>query len=290
MTRLALIAPLGLTIAIGAAHAAPLVTGGKLPLTRGATSIEGAAGAGLATWGLIAGQETEDGVGATAFYTAIPLSDYSFEAYGASLGLFDRLELSYARQEFDTGSTGAALGLGEGFTLAQDVYGVKLRLFGDAVYDQDKWVPQVAVGAQYKQADHKELISALGGEDDESVDLYLSATKIVLAHSLVLSGAVRWTEANQFGLLGFGGDRKDTYTTQFEATAAYMPTDRIAIGGEYRTRPDNLGFAKESDAFDVFAAYAVTDNLTLVAGYVDLGEIATFDDQRGAYLSLQVGF
>ena len=29
------------------------------------------------------------------------------------------------------------------------------RLFGDAVYDQDHWTPQVAVGAQIKSADHK---------------------------------------------------------------------------------------------------------------------------------------
>ncbi len=69
-----------------------------------------------------------------------------------------------------------------------------------------------------------------------------------------------------------------------------MVSDRLLIGAEFRTRPDNLGFAAEDDGYDVFAAYAVTDNLTLVAGYVDLGSIATFEDQNGAYLSLQVGF
>ncbi len=61
-----------------------------------------------------------------------------------TLGLFDRVELSLARQDFDTGVTGAKLGLGEGFTFKQTVAGVKVRLIGDAVYDQDTWLPQVA--------------------------------------------------------------------------------------------------------------------------------------------------
>lgn len=263
--------------------------GGKLPLTRGVTQIEGASGAGLAPWALIAGNETEDGVGASAFYTSVPLSDYNFRAYGAAVGFFDRFEISYAHQEFDTGSTGALLGLGDGFTFEQDIFGAKLRIVGDALYGQDNWLPQVAVGVQYKQAEHDALIQALGGEDDEGFDYYVTATKILLDDSLLVNATLRFTEANQFGLLGFGGDEEDGHTAQFEVSAAYMFTDRLVGGVEYRTRPDNLGFAEEEDGFDVFAAYAVTDNITLVAGYVDLGSIATFDDQNGAYLSIQIG-
>ncbi|MBC7768439.1 MAG: DUF3034 family protein [Phycisphaerales bacterium] len=280
-----------LALAISAeADARPLVWGGKLPLTRGVTSIEGGTGAGLATWAFIAGNETEDGVGASAFYTGIPLSDYDFTAYGAAIGLYDRIELSYAHQEFDTGSTGGLLGIGNGFTFEQNIFGAKLRVLGDALYGQDSWLPQVAIGVQYKQAEHGALISALGGEDDSGVDVYVSATKILLGQSLVVNVTVRATEANQFGLLGFGGDREGGHTAQVEVSGAYMLTDRLLVGAEYRTRPDNLGFAAEDDGFDVFAGYAVTDNLTLVAGYVDLGSIATFDDQNGAYLSVQIGF
>lgn len=292
MNRVLLAAPvslLALTVCDNA-NAREMVWGGKLPLTRGVTSIEGATGAGLSTWALIGGNETEDGVGASAFYTAIPLADYDFSAYGALIGVHDRFEFSYAHQEFDTGSTGGLLGIGNGFTFEQDIFGAKLRLFGDALYDQDSWLPQVAVGVQYKQAEQDALISALGGEDDEGLDVYVSATKILLGRSLVLNATVRATEANQFGLLGFGGDRESDYTAQVEVSGALMLSDRILVGGEFRTRPDNLGFAAEDDAYDVFAAYAVTDNLTLVAGYVDLGSIATFDNQDGAYLSLQIGF
>ncbi len=280
-----------LAFAFGAdAQAREMVLGGKLPLTRAVTNIEGGTGAGLATWALIAGNETEDGIGASAFYTAIPLSDYDFSAYGAAVGFYNRVEVSYAHQSFDTGSTGAALGIGSGFTFEQDIWGAKVRVLGDVLYDQDSWLPQVAVGVQYKQAEHGALISALGGEDDTGLDVYVSATKIFLDQSLVVNVTVRATDANQFGLLGFGGDQEDDRTAQFEVSAGYMLSDRLLVGAEYRTRPDNLGFAEEDESYDVFAAYAITDNLTLVAGYVDIGSVATFDNQDGAYLSLQIGF
>ena len=97
-------------------------------------------------------------------------------------------------------------------------------------------------------------------------------------------------QANQFGLLGFGGDKHDGYSAQFEGSAGLLISKRFVVGAEFRSKPDNLGFAKEDDSFDVFAAYAVSKHLSVTAAYVDLGEIATFKGQRGFYLSLQAGF
>ena len=96
-------------------------TGGKLKLTRGISTIEGQGGGGLTPWALITGNETDRGVGGTAHVTAVELPDHAFFSYGAALGLFDRVELSYTRQEFDTRDVGAALGLGRGFKFGQDV-------------------------------------------------------------------------------------------------------------------------------------------------------------------------
>lgn len=276
--------------ASGPAHAGDFVTGGKLLLTRGVTAIEGGTGAGLSTWALIAGNETKDGVGATAFATGVPMSDFAFAAYGGAVGVKDRLEISLARQSFDTGRTGAALGLGEDFTFRQTILGAKLKVAGDAVYDQDRWLPQIAVGVQYKTAEQDGVLAALGARDDDGVDVYAAATKVLLGQSLVLNGTLRLTKANQFGLLGFGGDARRGYSAQFEGTAGYLLTDKLLLAGEYRTKPDNLGFAREEDVWDVFAAYAVNHHVSLVAGYVDLGAVATFENQRGAYLSLQIGF
>ena len=282
-------AGLGLALTSPAA-ASEISTGGKLLLTGGVSALEGGAGGGLATWAVIAGNDTSSGIGGKAHATYVGVSDYSLRAAGVAVGLFDRVELSYARQEFDTGDTGAKLGLGQGFTFAQDIAGVKVRVLGDAVYDQDRWLPQIAVGAQFKSNDQGAIVRAVGGQDDSGVDYYVAATKLVLDKSLILSGAIRATKANQTGLLGFGGDRSDDYKAQFEGSAGWLVSKRLVVGAEYRAKPSNLGFAKEDDWIDLFAAYAINKTVSVTAAYVDLGDIATFKDQRGLYLSLQAGF
>ena len=263
---------------------------GKLLLTGGVTQVEGAAGGGLTPWAVIGGYGTRDQIGANAFYTRVDVDDYGLDSYGVLVGLYDRVELSVSRQKFDTQAVGGALGLGNGFTFTQDTFGVKVRLFGDAVLEQDSWLPQVAVGAQYKRNDQSAVLAFVGAEDDSGVDYYLSATKLLLDQSLLLNGTVRLTRANQFGILGFGGDRNDDYEAQFEGSFAYLLNRNLAIGGEYRMKPDNLGIAEENDAWDVFVAWAPNKHVSLTLAYVDLGNIVIADNQRGVYASLQVGF
>jgi hypothetical protein len=286
----AVAACLALAAGVSPALAGEGANGGKLLLTGAVSSVEGSGGGGLASWATITGYETRDGFGANVHATYVPLPDFSLRDYGVSVGLFDRVELSYARQEFDTGATGGKLGLGDGFTFDQNVVGAKVRLIGDAVYDQDRWLPQVSAGVQWKQNDQSAVIHAVGGKHDTGVDYYLAATKVLLDQSLVLDATLRMTKANQFGLLGFGGDRSDNYSAQFEGSAAYLLNRHLALGAEYRTKPDNLGFAHEQRAWDLFGAYAVNKALSLTLGYADLGDIATFRNQRGVYLSLQAGF
>jgi len=252
-----------LALSAGAAQAGDLVAGGKLLLTGGVTNVEGAGGGGLASWATITGYETRDGIGANVHATYLNLSNYELRAYGMAVGFYDRVEFSYARQAFDTGSTGDKLGLGNGFTFEQDVVGAKVRVLGDAVYDQDRLLPQVALGVQFKHNNQDAVVRAVGGKDATGVDYYAAATKVLLNESLLLSGAVRLTKANQTGLLGFGGDKHDDYSAQFEGSAGYLVSKRLLIGAEYRTKPDNLGFAKEGDSFDLFAAYAVNKHLSV---------------------------
>jgi hypothetical protein len=265
-------------------------SGGKLLLTDGIVSVEGAAGGGLASWAVIAGRETEDGNGATVHATDVALPDFNLASAGAAVGLSNRVELSYAYQRFDTGAAGAALGLGRGFAFGQHVVGAKVRLVGDAVWDQDTVLPQVAAGMQYKIAGQAPTLRALGATRSRDAEFYVAATKVWLAQSLVLNATVRFTRANQFGLLGFGGDRDSARTAQFEGSAGRLVTRNLLVGGEYRTKPDNLGFAHEDDSYDVFAAWAVTRHVSIAAAYADLGSIATLRGQRGLFLSLQGGF
>jgi Protein of unknown function (DUF3034) len=266
------------------------VNGGKLLLTGGVTSIEGAGGGGLASWATITGYDTPDGVGANVHATQVRTDDYELRSTGLAVGLFDRVELSYATQAFDTGATGGKLGLGNGFTFNQRIWGAKVKLFGDAVYDQDRLLPQISVGVQHKTNDQEAIIHAVGGKDAEGTDYYVAATKVLLDKSLVLNGTVRATKANQTGLLGFGGDKNADYAAEFEGSAGWLVSKRLLIGAEYRSKPDNLGFAREDDWADLFAAYAINKHLSVTAAYVALGDIATFENQRGVYLSLQAGF
>jgi hypothetical protein len=75
-----------------------------------------------------------------------------------------------------------------------------------------------------------------------------------------------------------------------EVSVAYLLNRQLAVGAEYRRRPRNLDVSRDNDAFDVFVAYAPTRNVSLTVGYVDLGRIVTRREQRGAYISLTVGF
>lgn len=269
---------------------------GKLLATGGVSQVEGAGGGGLTPWALITGYGTRDSIGFTGHYTYVPLRDFTLQTPGVAVGLYDRVELSYAKQFFSTEDVGATLGLGQDFTFEQDIIGVKVKLFGDAVYDQDSFLPQVAVGAQYKKNDDGRTLRALGAKDDEGIDYYISGTKLLLAQSLLLNGTVRMTKANQFGLLGFGGDKNDDYKAQFEGSAAVLLSKRFAVGAEYRMKPDNLNVAKEDDAWDVFASYFFNKNVSATLAFVNLGNIAGVPgvtpthDQTGAYLSMQVSF
>ena len=260
----------------------------KLLLTNAVSAVDGASGGGISNWATIAGRQETRGVGVQAHVTAVLLPDFFYQSHGVALGIADRIELSYARQNFDTQDVGAALGIGQGYMLNQDVFGAKVRLFGDVVYG-NTMVPQVAVGAQYKRSLDGAVASAVGAAHDEGVDVTLSATKLLLSHSVLVNTTARLTKANQNGLLGFGSVSDDSYAVQFEGAFAYQLSRRFVLGTEFRTKPDNLGLG-EGDWFDVFAAYAPSDNLTVTAAYADLGSIATFTGQRGAFLQAQVAF
>jgi hypothetical protein len=269
--------------------AVPL-TGGKLLLTGGVSEVEGAAGGGLTPWAVIGGYGTARQLGANAHGTYIRTQDYALGTWGLTVGVANRVELSLARQSFDTRDVGAKLGLGENFKFSQNIFGVKVRLLGDAVLDQDTWIPQIAAGLQFKHNEQGDIVKAVGAASNSGTDFYLSATKLLLAQSLLLNGTLRFTKANQFGLLGFGGDKSNAYHPEFESSVAYLLTKNVAIGGEYRMKPNNLSFAREQDAYDAFVAWAPNKHVSLTAAYVALGDIATVKNQRGLYVSMQAGF
>jgi hypothetical protein len=274
-----------------------LSNGGRLLLTGGVSTIEGAGGGGLVPWALIGGYGTRNEFGASAFATGVDTRDFTLAAYGGAVNIRNRVELSIARQNFNLRSIGNALALGNRYTISQTVIGAKVRLFGDAVLEQDSLIPQVAVGAQYKINDDKGVVGGALGLDRKDFDFYASATKIILSKSLLLNATARLTRANQYGILGFGGlgGADDNYKLQFEGSAAFLLTRKLAIGGEFRTKSNRLEGAlggttfREENAWDAFVAYAPTRNVSVTLAYARLGQIA-LRRQDGAYASIQIGF
>lgn len=273
----------------------------KLLLTGGVSTIDGAAGGGLTPWAVVGSYAAAGELGATAHATRARTQHYALTTYGAAVGLFDRLELSLAKQDFDTGGNLAPLGFA-GLHLKMDIVGLKLRLAGDAVVDSDNWMPQIAVGALHKQTKagpFAPVLDALGAKDS-GTDLYVSATKLFLAQGLLVNGTLRATKANQNGLLGFGGAQSDSTKIQPELSVAWLLRRNLAVGVEARAKPDHLnesvlgtGALKEDDWFDLFVAWAPNKHVSFTFAYVDLGKIAPAVQpkrQTGAYLSAQVAF
>lgn len=281
---------------------------GKLLLTGGVSSIDGAAGGGLTPWATIGTYASDAATGFSAHATRVTTNDYGLNTYGVTLGIRNQWEVSLARQYLDTGVTGPGLGL-PGLQLTQDILGAKWRVAGDAILDSDTWRPQVAVGIELKSLQSSGLdatLSALGAKKD-GVDVYVSATKLFLAQGILVNGTLRATNANQNGLLGFGGTlggARDQHQLMPELSLAWLVNRHLALGLEYRRMPNNLqdpGAAaglgdglRAQDWRDIFVAWAPNKNASVTLAYVDLGVIvpATTNNrtQTGAYLSVQLAF
>ncbi|MCQ4277734.1 DUF3034 family protein [Pseudomonas stutzeri] len=260
---------------------------GRLLATGGATSLEGSAGGGITPWAVLAGYGERGEWGGDVFATRVETGDYRLDVAGVAVAFDNRLELSFARQRFDLGTLARDLSLPEN-SLSQDIIGAKLRLFGDLVYDR---LPQVSLGVQHKRQKDFLIPSLVGAQRDEDTEAYLTASRLILAgafgYNLLLNGGVRYSRANELGLLGFGGDRRDSRSLLKEGSAAVLFNPSWALGVEYREKPDNLSFAGESDWADLFLGYFPNKRLAVVLAYARLGEIATLDNQDGLYLSVQ---
>jgi hypothetical protein len=286
---------------------------GKLLLTGGVSSIDGAAGGGLTPWAVIGSNATAGEIGGSAFVTRTATQDYGLNVYGAAVGFHDRVELSLARQDFDASPAialngVAPFGVAPGQHIKMDIVGVKVKVAGDAVLDSDSLMPQIAVGLEYKTVTPGSLDSVFNflGTKTNGTDFYVSATKLFLAQGLLVNATLRNTNANQNGLLGFGSAApgKDSRSWVPEVSVAYLLSKNWAIGAEYRAKPNNLedlgkaaglGKGLAEDAWkDIFVAWAPNKNVSVTLAYADLGRIVpgvtAARNQNGYYLSAQLAF
>lgn len=342
MARLAGAAMLLLGTLFAESASAGFYNDGKVLLTGGVVNIDGSGGGGITPWATISGYGTRDGINGGLHYTFAYLPNYSLNSYGATFGFFDRFELSYTRSTLPTGSTFDTVGLVASLlsltentgiapfntTIEMDVFGAKLRLFGDAVYTSDSLIPQVAIGGFWKDNKNKDLLHTLQAADSEDWEAYISATKVYFPFSTLVNLTGRYTRANQTGLTGFGGPRDDDREFRFEMSIAQLVAKNTVFGIEYAQHGkalDNVGVnvngldvegilaalptelldglgltdlsglentltQKESDWFDLFFAYAPNKRISFVIAYAILGDITLTPDQHGFYFSTHLTF
>ncbi len=330
--------------AVSGAASAGIYNDGKVLATGGVSMTDGAGGGGITPWATITGYETRDGINGDIHYTYVHLPSYDLNSGGVAVGLWDRVELSYTNDSLPTGSTYDTVGLAtttvntalgglgvsaldtgiEPFntTVRMNVFGAKVRVFGEAIYDSDNLIPQVAVGAFYKVNSNKALLKTLGADKSKDFEIYASVTKIFFPISTLINLTGRYTSANQTGLVGFGGPDGNHRTFRFEGSIAYLLNKGTAIGAEYAMHKNNLDGAlnlkvaglnldttnnpvlagalstltgptlsqKESDWRDAFIAFFPSKNLSITMAYAMLGNIVLTPHQDGYYISLQASF
>lgn len=270
-----LVAMLSFYLMVGQAFAGQ----GKLLETAGLTQIEGSGGGGIVPWATISGYDSRDETSLSVFNTLVFLDDYRLQSWGASAGLFDRVEISYARQNLHLSVLDGEIG--------QNIYGIKTRVYGDLIYTV---LPQISVGVQHKTLVDGAVASAVGAKNNGSgTDFYVAATKVHLGalggYNFIWNLVARATKANQLGLLGYGGAKNNDYQVMLEGSVGVLLSRNWVIGFEYRQKPNNLSGVEEDDWRDFFAAYIPNKHFNLTLAWTQLGDIADAGYQQGFYVS-----
>lgn len=299
-------------------HAAP---GSRLIASGGITGVEGVAGGGITPWAFIGGYSSDEEITYSANLQYLSLNDYSLTTAGASISIYDRVEVSFQRQKLDISSgltsnvfsllTDGAITNANSTTVEQDILAAKVKLFGDGVFTQNSWVPQVSLGVQYKKnKDYNTSLSLpdgsvplpsigvpqlLGAKDDSGTDVYLSATKLwlgaVRGYNLLTNLTARYTKANTLGLLGFGSAVDDDAKLEWEGSLALLISPTTAVGAEFRTQSNRLGGLAEEDTItDIFVAYFPNKSMSITAAYVDMGNLPLQERSTGFYVTLNANF
>jgi len=261
----------------------PAMAGSKVIATGGSTSIEGAAGGGIVPWAVINGYASSDQWSVNSFTSRVGVDDFTLQNIGIGASYNNQWEVSLTRQHFNLDSIGG--------NLQQDIFGLKYHVAGELLYTK---MPQISVGLQYKKHRNPALPLAVGAQKDAGTDFYLAASKVYFAavagRNLLLNATVRATKANQIGLLGFGSVHDNSYQYMVESSAAVLLRPDLAVGIEFRQKPNNLAFTDEEHWRDIFVGWFINHHFSLVGGYVDLGSIAGLARQQGYYLALEATF
>ena len=285
-------------------------------------NIEGEGGGAIVPWAYVSNASKDGGVGMPAASIWTWVSDsYTINFWPVAVSIGDRLELGFAYQNLDISTLKSDLRSDSSAALtAANRLDAKLdnlqMITAHAKFQflkETESLPAMAISVSYKKAlDIDELddnltasarktaaglpkvLKWMGVDDDSGFEVNLMATKLWKTKiPLLTSVNLRYTQANQLGFLGFSDD----WSLNPEFTLAILPEPNVAVGVEYRHKPNKLRSLnqyldanagatfsalndysfEEDDFIDFFVAYLPTPNLTIAAGVANIGNVVHRD-------------
>ncbi len=226
-----------------------------------------------------------------------------FASFTESLG--DRLEFGYGLNALTLNDLPDLVSAATGLNIEDDVvylhnFNARVALIHEGDFNQP-WLPAFTFGVHYKynntvediDSDLNGTLSAIGIEDNDGIDYTLYASKMLnfLPRPVLVNAGVRNSNAAHAGLLGFTDDREFLV----EGNVVVFVTDNLAIGAEYRQKPDNYDeieglVAGEDDWWSVVAAYVINESMTVSGGYFNLGDVLDEEDTDAFALKLKWEF
>ncbi|MBI4688016.1 MAG: DUF3034 family protein [Nitrospirae bacterium] len=282
-------------------------------------NIEGEGGGGIVPWAYLINPAKDGKIGNPSLGAWTWISNgYTINFWTAGISVSDRVELGFAWQNLDIstlrddlkGDSQIALGAGTSLDTGDDNMQMITAHAKFQLLKESDSAPAVALSAEFKKAlstDDLEdnltrgvrgvlgagapkLLEWMGVDSDSGVDFNLMVTKLWKTKMPILTSVnLRLTKANQLGFLGFSDD----YSLHPEVTVAVLPESNVAIGIEYRNKPDELKSVndylranagttfsalnnytfQENDFIDFFIAYFPTPKLSITAAVANIGNV-----------------
>lgn len=198
-----------------------------------------------------------------AWYVNLTDADINWFALGTAVTFFERLEVSGGYGFIN------AYKYGDNRINTYNV-GAKLRFLDENAFDT-AWVPALAVGGVYKYTD-SDTVDALG-LDHDGFDGYIVASKLITQTPIPVLVSVGGLLSDEVvnGVVGH-----NDYGAAAFANVDLIPSEKFAVGFEYKQGVNVGDGITNHDYFDGHVAWFVTDALTLVGAYAYTGDKDTF--------------
>ena len=210
-----------------------------------------------------------------AWYVNLTDAEINWFSLGAAVTFLDRLEISGGYEFVNAHKYGDN-------RINKYNVGAKLRFLDENAFDTT-WVPALAVGGVYKYTD-SDTVDALGLKN-YGFDGYIVASKLIKETPIPVLLSVGGLLSDEVvnGVVGH-----NDYGAAVFANIDLIPSEKFAVGFEYKQGVNVGDGISNHDYFDGHIAWFVTDALTLVGAYAFTGDKDKFY-REGSTKNLGVG-